>query len=138
MAKLHGSGRLAFPRVGLYHSAMLPSERTPRQRIISLLTGTLMTANQLARVLGIPERAVEGHLAHVVKTISRDHSRRFILEPSLCVECGFMFRERTRLTRPSRCPRCRSENISAPRYGIDSLGSGSDDANAQGLRRTNV
>ena len=102
---------------------MLPPERTPRQRILDLLTDTRMTTDQLARMLGIPERQVEEHLVHVVKTVARDRSRRFILEPSMCLDCEFMFRDRTRLTRPSRCPQCRSEGISAPRYGIDSLGS---------------
>ena len=118
-----------------YHIAVLPPERTPRQRIIDLLADTRMTTDQLARMLGIPERLVEEHLPHVVKTVARDRSRRFILEPSICLDCGFMFRDRTRLTRPSRCPQCRSEGISAPRYGIDSVGSGSTHENMTMSRR---
>lgn len=98
---------------------MLTPERTPRQRIIDLLTGTRLSTHQLAHMLGIPERQVEDHLAHVVKTMSRDPTRRFILEPSTCPDCGFVFRNRTRLTRPSRCPVCRGEGITPPRYGID-------------------
>lgn len=77
-----------------------------------------MTTEQLARALHVPERQVEEHLVHVVKTVARDRSRRFILDPSSCVACGFIFRDRTRLTRPSRCPHCRSEGISPPRYHI--------------------
>ena len=126
---------LAFARSYVYHNAMLPPERTPRQRIIELLTNARMTTHQLAPMLGIPEQQVEEHLAHVVKTVAHDRSRRFILEPSICLDCGFMFRDRTRLTRPSRCPQCRSEGISAPRYGIDSLGSGSTHAKTTVLRR---
>jgi hypothetical protein len=98
---------------------MLPSERTPRQRIIDLITGTRLTSYQLAQLLGIPERQVEDHLTHVVKTLARDQSRRFVLDPSVCQDCGFVFRDRTRLTRPSRCPVCHSEGITAPRYGIE-------------------
>ena len=82
-------------RPGLYHAGMLLPEQTPRQRIIDLLTDTRMTTDQLARMLGIPERQVEEHLVHVVKTVARDRSRRFILEPSMCLDCGFMFRDRT-------------------------------------------
>jgi hypothetical protein len=70
-------------------------------------------------MIGIPERDIEDHLVHVVKTLARDRSRRFVLEPSTCQDCGFTFRDRTRLTRPSRCPICHSEGISAPRFGID-------------------
>jgi predicted Zn-ribbon and HTH transcriptional regulator len=94
-----------------------------------------MTTDQLARMLGIPERQVEEHLAHVVKTVARDRSRRFILEPSTCLDCGFMFRDRTRLTRPTRCPQCRSEGISVPRYRIESLASGLPPADTKVSRR---
>ncbi len=98
---------------------MLPAPRTARQRIVELLTGTRLSSHQLAHMLGLPERQVEDHLTHVVKSLARDHSRRFVLEPSTCPDCHFVFRERTKLTRPSRCPRCRGEQITAPRYGID-------------------
>lgn len=97
---------------------MFSPEQTPRRRIIELLTGTLLSSHQLAQLLGIPERQVEDHLAHIVKTLSRDPARTFLLEPSECQDCTYVFRERTRLTRPSRCPRCRSEAITSPRFGI--------------------
>ena len=98
---------------------MLPLPRTTRQRIVELLTGTRLSSHQLAQMLGIPERQVEDHLTHVVKTLARDKSRRFVLEPAACPDCDFVFRERTKLTRPGRCPRCRREQITAPRYGIE-------------------
>ncbi len=111
---------------------MLPPERTPRQRIIDLIRGTRLSSYQLAQMLGIPERQVEEHLTHVVKTIARDKTRRFILDPARCQDCDFAFRDRSRLTPPSRCTQCRSEAIAAPRYGIDSVGSraGQVDSNA--------
>jgi len=98
---------------------MLLPERTPRQRIIDVITGTRLSSHQLAQMLGIAERQVEEHLTHVVKTVARDRSRRFVLDPATCPDCGFIFGERTRLTRPSRCPRCRGEHITGPRYGIE-------------------
>jgi transcriptional regulator len=98
---------------------MLPPGRTPRQRIIDMITRTRLSSYQLAQMLGIPERQVEEHLTHVVKTIARDKTRRFILDPARCQDCDFVFRDRSRLTRPSRCPHCRSEAIAAPRYSID-------------------
>jgi len=101
---------------------MMPLERTPRQRIIELIMGTRLSSHQLAQMLGIPERQVEEHLTHVVKTIARDMTRRFILDPARCQDCDFVFRNRRRLTSPSRCPHCRSEAIAVPRYGIDLAG----------------
>jgi len=98
---------------------MLPPERTPRQRISDLITRTRLSSHQLAQMLGIPERQVEEHLTHVVKTIARDKTRLFILDPARCQDCDFVFRDRSRLTSPCRCPHCRSEAIAAPCYGID-------------------
>jgi predicted Zn-ribbon and HTH transcriptional regulator len=90
---------------------------------MGLLLDTRLTSRQLAQLVGLSERQVEEHLSHIVKTVARDRSRRFMLEPSACRDCGYRFRDRSRLTRPSRCPRCRSEAITAPRYGIDLLAS---------------
>lgn len=96
-----------------------PHELTPRQRLAEALTGALLSSRELAAALGMPERQIEEHLAHIVQSIRRDRARRFVLEPAVCRDCGFVFRERTRLTRPSRCPRCRSEGVAPPRYGIE-------------------
>jgi transcriptional regulator len=104
---------------GLPFGMSSDTDRTPRQRILELLIGTRLSSFQLAQLVGIPERHVEEHLSHIVKSVGRDQSRRFLLEPSTCRDCGFVFRERIRLTRPSRCPHCRSESITAPRYGIE-------------------
>ncbi|MGH7228502.1 MAG: transcriptional regulator [Nitrospiraceae bacterium] len=95
------------------------AELTIRQLIMQSITGTLYSSRQLAELVGVPERQVEDHLTHITKSVARDRTRRFVLEPSRCRDCGYVFRERTRLTRPSRCPRCRSEAISPPRYGIE-------------------
>lgn len=98
---------------------MSQSGLTPRQYLMQLLTGHLYSSRQLAEFLTVSERQIEEHLLHVMRSLARDRTRRFILEPSACQECGFVFRERTRLTKPSRCPRCRSEAITPPRYGIE-------------------
>lgn len=92
---------------------------TVRQQIMEAITGTLRSARQVAHMVGIPERQVEEHLAHVVKSVARDRTRRFVMDPSTCMDCGFVFRDRTRLTKPSRCPRCRSEGTSPPQFGIE-------------------
>jgi predicted Zn-ribbon and HTH transcriptional regulator len=98
---------------------MSSPQLTARQHLMNLLAGTRRTSRELAELLAISERQIEDHLTHIVRSVARDRTRRFILEPSTCHDCGFIFRERTRLTRPSRCPRCRSEAIAPPRYGID-------------------
>jgi transcriptional regulator len=92
--------------------------RTSRQQIMDLITGSPHSSRDLAQALRISEREIEGHLAHIERSLSRDRTRRFVLQPAVCEHCEFVFRDRTRLTRPSRCARCRSERVSAPRYEI--------------------
>ena len=91
---------------------------TVRQHIMQLLAGQRYSARDLAYSLRVPERQVEEHLEHIARTVARDRSRKLIREPAACEQCGFVFRSRSRITRPSRCPVCRSERISAPRYQI--------------------
>ena len=98
---------------------MRAHDRTPRQRILDLLVGRMMTSSQLAAVIKISERQVEEHLVHIVKSLERDRSRRFVIEPSACLDCEFVFKDRSRVTRPSHCPKCHSEDISMPRYGVE-------------------
>jgi predicted Zn-ribbon and HTH transcriptional regulator len=94
-------------------------DRTPRQRIADLLTLGPMTTPQIAAVVNMSERQVEEHLGHIMKTVARDWSSRFVLHPSECKECDFVFRDRNRITRPSRCPRCRNESLTDPRFSIE-------------------
>ena len=100
-------------------SLEFPDQLTPRRRLMQALAGSMRSARELARELGMPERQVEDHLVHVVRSLKHDPSRRFLLSPASCQGCGFTFRERTKLTCPSRCPRCHSESIIPPRYGIE-------------------
>ncbi|MDH5640731.1 MAG: hypothetical protein OEY28_05515 [Nitrospira sp.] len=110
---------VTIPLAHAYHTFMWFPERTVRQRMMDLLIHARRSSHQLAQLLGIPERQVEDHLTHVVKSLARNRTRRFILDPAACPDCGFVFRDRRKLTKPSRCPSCRSEGITAPRYGIE-------------------
>ncbi|MBI5855264.1 MAG: transcriptional regulator [Nitrospirae bacterium] len=94
---------------------------TKRQELLHLLRRGRYTARELAEQLDLPERDVEAHLPHVLRSIAHDPRLTFLLEPSTCRACGFRFRTRTRFTRPGRCPRCRSEDISSPRFGITEM-----------------
>lgn len=102
----------------------MPDEPVParpltiRQQLMHLLAGGRYTTRELAALVGAPERQIEDHLAHVVRSLTRDKTRQFLLEPSRCHDCGFVFRDRTRLTTPGRCPACRSEAIAPPRFAI--------------------
>ena len=94
---------------------------TIRQRMIRLLERETMTARELSKVLKISEKEVIAHLDHVSKSIKQP--KRLIIEPSVCQQCEFVFRNRRRFSSPSRCPECRHEGITRPGFSILDRGS---------------
>jgi predicted ArsR family transcriptional regulator len=58
------------------------SELTVRQQIVQAITGMRRSARDLAHSLGIPERQVEEHLAHIVKSVAGSRQGRFRMEPA--------------------------------------------------------
>jgi hypothetical protein len=41
-----------------------------------------------------------------------------VIEPARCQNCQFVFRKRSKLTRPSSCPQCGAERIEAPMFSV--------------------
>jgi len=65
------------------------------------------------------EKEVQGHLAHIARSVAAAGGpERFVVEPSSCINCGFVFKKRDRLKTPSRCPICASEEITETRFKI--------------------
>lgn len=89
--------------------------KTIRQRMIVLLVEKEMTARELSQVLGIREREVFDHLTHIGRSVAAQGGRLTVL-PVRCLACGYVFEERKRFTRPSRCPRCKKSHIETPVY----------------------
>lgn len=91
--------------------------QTVRQRIADLLRGEELTAHEISERAGIREREVADHLRHLEHSLSQGNERLRTLPPH-CVPCGFVFEARQKHSRPSRCPRCKSERLSSPRFRI--------------------
>lgn len=92
-------------------------ELTIRQGIIALLKEGPKTAKDISRALGVKEKDVIAHLPHVAKSVGS--RARLVVENSECMKCGFQFKKRERLKTPSRCPVCKSEQITETRYRIE-------------------
>ena len=90
-------------------------ELTDRQKITELISVKPMDAQSLSRAIGISQRAVESHLEHIAKSVGS----RFKITPSQCRDCDFIFNMRTRKTKPTKCPKCREEDIMPPLFFID-------------------
>jgi transcriptional regulator len=77
------------------------------------------TAHDLSARVGVPEKEVAGHLEHLARSLRGARTgERLRVDPAACLECGFAFRKRERLGRPSRCPVCRGERVDGPRFAI--------------------
>jgi len=114
-AKMQYSGGVAASR----------RERPPAERSITVRAALLRhlreaprTAHELSGLVGIPEKQVADHLAHVARSL-RPTGERLRVEPAQCLACGFVFRKRDRLDRPSACPVCRSQHLGPPRFAVE-------------------
>jgi predicted Zn-ribbon and HTH transcriptional regulator len=82
-----------------------PPERsiTVREALLRHLREGPRTAHELSGLVGIPEKQVADHLAHVARSL-RPTAERLHVEPARCLGCGFVFRKRDRLDRPRPAP----------------------------------
>ena len=83
---------------------------TTREALRAALREGAATARELSARVGVREKDVAEHLAHLARSLEHEGERLEVV-PASCIECGYAFRHRDRLTRPSACPRCRSTRI---------------------------
>lgn len=98
-----------------------PNEAAPgavetiRRRIREFLESGPRTLRDISQELRISEKEALDHLEHIALAKG---AGRLAVEPSECNACGYVFNKRSRLGKPGRCPVCKSESISRPRYYI--------------------
>ncbi len=98
-----------------------PRALTVRSALREALREGPATARDLSERAGIRERDVAGHLEHLARTLSAS-GERLAVDPAACLSCGYVFRGRARLARPSACPRCRSTHLSPPAFHVEPRG----------------
>lgn len=97
-----------------------PAERheTVRQEIISVLeVFGPMTARELSAEVRVRDSEVHGHLEHIRISLEKT-DRELVVTPAECRKCGFVFMDRKRLTKPGKCPSCRSTSIEEPEFKV--------------------
>jgi hypothetical protein len=92
------------------------SNKTLRQSILDLLQQEEMTVSQLEQALEVKFSEIESALEHIEKSI---RPKKIKSRPAVCQQCGFVFRERKKYSRPSRCPECKSEWIKEASFVIN-------------------
>ena len=90
---------------------------TIRKQLMDVLAHEPRSVSSLARELGVPRGEVEDALRHMLRS-ARAAGHRIVVAPARCRSCGFTFGE-DRLTRPSKCPKCRNSRIFEPQIGVD-------------------
>lgn len=85
---------------------------TIRKEITNILKNQKQTAKNLSKALGVSEKEVYYHLEFIEK------SENLKIEPSVCKSCGFVFKKREKLKKPSKCPICKKQYITEPLFYI--------------------
>ncbi len=84
---------------------------------MTLLLEGEFTDRELSQRLGIQEKEVLYHLEHIRQSVLT-RKMKLKVTPARCLECGYSFENRRRLSKPGRCPRCKGEHVEDPRYHI--------------------
>lgn len=88
-----------------------------RKDYIALLENRPRSVSELAEVLQTHPRTVAEDLQHLLRSL-KHRPERPVITPARCRHCGFVFRH-DRLTKPSKCPRCKGSWISEPLIAIE-------------------
>jgi len=87
-----------------------------RKDLIPWLLNNPMSVAQIAKAVGETPQQIATDLEHLFRSLKHTEYRP-IIEPATCRDCGFEFSD-TKVTKPSKCPKCRSRWISEPRIGL--------------------
>jgi hypothetical protein len=88
-----------------------------RREIIEILEKDKTTAKKLADMFRVDMKYILEDLKHISQTVKIYH-KKLKIEPAVCNVCGYVFKDRERLSRPTKCPKCRSEDITEPLFYI--------------------
>ena len=93
------------------------ASRTTRQRVADRLREETLTPSALAREFEITASEALSHVDHIAKSLS-ESDETLLAAPPTCRECGFDDFDDL-VNRPSRCPECKSENLSEPAFRVE-------------------
>jgi len=88
---------------------------TRREEIEKILLKEEKSAHQLANMFQTELKEILEDLAHIELSVK---PKKIVITPARCKKCGFLFKERSKIKKPSKCPRCRSEWIQAQLFRI--------------------
>lgn len=81
---------------------------TRREEIIGLLEKGPISPYNIANKFGTTLKEILEDIKHVKLSIK---PKQLKMVPAYCKKCGFVFKERSRIKTPTKCPKCRGEWI---------------------------
>ncbi|MBW2995135.1 transcriptional regulator [Candidatus Woesearchaeota archaeon] len=90
---------------------------TRRTEIIEMLKKEAISAQELCTIYKVILSDIEEDLQHIAKTVKPEFE--LSMYPAVCKNCGFIFKERSKIRKPSKCPKCKSESIDFPKFKIE-------------------
>jgi predicted Zn-ribbon and HTH transcriptional regulator len=88
---------------------------TRREQIVEILNKEEKSAQDLANYFRIEMFEILIDLKHIEYSIK---PKKLVMRPAQCKKCAFIFKERSRVKKPSKCPSCKGEWILAARFRI--------------------
>lgn len=89
---------------------------TRRKDIEEILSQNKISLQEIANIFRTDMKEILEDFQHIVKSVQPE--REVVMEPAQCRDCGFIFKERSKIKTPSKCPRCRNERITPPLFTI--------------------
>lgn len=96
---------------------MREADRTTRERMTDRLRETSLSAAALAREFDVQASDALDHVQHIARSLEST-GEQLLVAPPECRDCGFD-RFDDPANRPSRCPECKSENVSEPHFRVE-------------------
>jgi len=75
-----------------------------------------ISAQQIANHFKVEMWEILIDLRHIAKSIKPVYEMK--ISPSECRSCGFLFKERSKIKKPTKCPKCKDERIQPPLFKI--------------------
>jgi len=88
-----------------------------RKNLIPLLVNRPLTVTQIARMVDESPGQIADDLRHVLRSLKHTAYKAHV-QPARCRGCGFEFSEE-KLTKPSKCPKCRSTWLQEPTVEVE-------------------
>ena len=89
---------------------------TRRQQIRDMLREEPQSLQHLANHFRVEMREISEDIGHIRQTLKGEED--LVMQPAECRKCGYLFKERSKLKKPSRCPRCKHERIVPPVFSL--------------------